>query len=150
MDTSTALQARLSTPICLDEQVHSLREMQQAYRVGAGRMANVKIGRVGGLSEALRIHDFCNSEGIGMFIGGKWEQGFGRWCAVAMATLPGVTLPSDVGPSRHYYLDDGVDHPLEFSEPGWVTPSTRPGLGVALSPDVEIIEQRELSIEAAR
>jgi O-succinylbenzoate synthase len=150
LDTSTALQARITTPICLDEQVHSLRELQQALRVDAGRMVNVKVGRVGGLFEALRIHDFCFSEGIDMFVGGKWEQGLGRWCAVALATLPGMTLPSDVGPSSHYYLADGVDHPLEFSEPGWVTPATRAGLGVLLSPDAEIVDQRELSVEAAR
>lgn len=150
IDSSAALQARLITPICLDEQIHSVREMQQACRIKAGRMINVKVGRVGGLGEAVRIHDFCRDEGIGLFVGGKWDQGLGRWCALALATLPGVTLPSDVGPSRHYYVDDGVDHPLEWTEPGWVTPSDRPGLGVALSENVTIVDMREIAPEGVR
>lgn len=150
IDCSSTLQARLVTPICLDEQIHSVHELQQAIRLKAGRLVNLKIGRVGGITEAIRIHDACRGEGIGLFIGGKWDQGLGRWCAVAMATLPGVTLPSDIGPSRHYYVDDGADYPLEFSEPGWVMPADRPGLGVSLTGNVTVIEQREIGPEEAR
>lgn len=150
MDTSAALQDRLATPICLDEQIHSLREIQRASRLKAGRMANVKVGRVGGLTEAVRIHDFCLDEGIDLFVGGKWEQGLGRWCAVAMATLPGVTLPSDVGPSRYYYPHDGADHPLEFTEPGWVSPTDRPGLGVLLTEDADILQSLEITAKEVR
>jgi O-succinylbenzoate synthase len=145
VDCSSQLQARLVTPVCLDEQIHSLRELRQALRVKAGRIVNLKVGRVGGLSESIRIHDLCREEDVGLFIGGKWDQGLGRWCAVALATLPGVTLPSDIGPSRHYYLDDGVDYPLEFCSPGWVMPTDRPGLGVTLSGSVEIVDQREIT-----
>lgn len=147
LDTSAALQARLVTPICLDEQIHSLREMRRACQLKAGRMINIKVGRVGGLAEAIRIHDFCRDEGIGVFIGGKWEQGLGRWCALALATLPGVTLPSDVGPSSHYYSHDGADRPLEFSEPGWVTPTSRPGLGASLASDADVVQRLELTPE---
>lgn len=150
IDGSAALQARLMTPICLDEQVHSVRELRQACRVKAGRMLNVKIGRVGGLAEAVRIHDFCRDEGIDLFVGGKWDQGLGRWCALALATLPGMTLPSDIGPSRDYYLADGADHQLEFTEPGWVTPTSRPGLGVALADDAKVLQVREITAGEVR
>jgi len=146
LETTAALQARVYTPVCLDEQIHSVREMRQACRLKAGRMANVKIGRVGGLGEAIRIHDFCQHEGIPLFVGGKWEQGLGRWCALALATLPNMTLPSDVGPSRQYYLDDGAEPKLEFVEPGWVTPTDRPGLGVRLCDDAEVVRIRELTV----
>lgn len=149
LETTAALQARLATPICLDEQVHSLREMEQAQRCKAGRQANIKIGRVGGLAEALRIHDFCRSEGVDLFVGGKWEQGLGRWCAVALATLPGMTLPSDVGPSRDYYLDDAAAPRLDFVAPGWAQPSQRPGLGAELTGTAEVTRFHELT-EAPR
>ncbi|BCL17531.1 o-succinylbenzoate synthase [Micromonospora sagamiensis] len=145
LETSAALQSRLVTPICLDEQVHSLREMVQAHRLKAGRQANIKIGRVGGLTEAVRIHDFCRAEGIDLFVGGKWEQGLDRWCALALATLPGMTLPSDVGPSRNYYLDDGVEPKLDVVEPGWAEPTDRPGLGADLTDTVEVTRIQEIT-----
>lgn len=145
LDTSAALQARLVTPVCLDEQIHSVREMRRAHQLKAGRMINIKVGRVGGLSEASRIHDFCHGEGIDLFIGGKWEQGLGRWCALALATLPGVTLPSDVGPSKSYYVHDGADRPLELAEPGWALPAGRAGLGVVLSDSADIVQSLELT-----
>lgn len=150
MDSSVALQGWLATPICLDEQVHSLREMRAAHRVGAGRMANIKVGRVGGLSEAVRIHDFCHAEGIGVFVGGKWDHGIGRWCALALATLPGMTLPSDVGPARLYYPDDGVQPRLDFTEPGWAVPVDAPGLGAALAPGADVTRVAELTAAAHR
>lgn len=149
LDASAALQARLVTPICLDEQIHSVRELRRAHQYKAGRMINVKVGRVGGISEAVRIHDFCRDEGIDLFIGGKWEQGLGRWCALALATLPGVTLPSDVGPSRNYYVSDGADRPLEFTEPGWAIPTSRAGLGVVLSGSADIVQSLELTPSAS-
>lgn len=145
LEASAALQSRLTTPICLDEQIHSLHEMRQVWQAKAGRIANLKIGRVGGLTEALRIHDFCLTEGIDMFIGGKWDQGLGRWCSVAMATLPNMTLPSDVGPSRYYYLDDGVQPKLEFDRPGWVVPTGQPGLGAVLTDSLEVVRYQELA-----
>ena len=83
-------------------------------------------------------------------MGGKWEQGLGRWCALALATLPNMTLPSDVGPSRHYYLDDGAEPKLDFSEPGWAIPTNRPGLGVDLSDGIEVVRHHELYPELTR
>jgi O-succinylbenzoate synthase len=150
LDTSAALQSRLVTPVCLDEQIHSVRELQRACRLKAGRMINIKIGRVGGLAEAVRIHDVCRDEGVDMFVGGKWDQGLGRWGAVAFATLPGATLPSDVGPSRSYYVHDGADYPLELTEPGWTAPSGRAGLGVVLSPDADVLQELTLTAASVR
>jgi len=150
LDSSVALQRRITAPICLDEQVHSVREMQQMHRLGAGRMANIKVGRVGGLAEAVRIHDFCRGEGVDLFVGGKWDHGIGRWCALALATLPGMTMPSDVGPSRFYYTDDGVAPRLEFTEPGLVRPLEAPGLGASLSEQARVTKTAELTPAAYR
>jgi O-succinylbenzoate synthase len=146
VECSVALQRRIDTAVCLDEQIHSARELRQAWRTGAGRMVNLKIGRVGGLTETSQIAEFCLAEGIELFIGSKWDQGLGRWGGLAAATLPAVTLPSDVGPSRSYYPDDGVDRALEFCKPGWVMPTAEPGLGVVPTTDgVEIVRSLELT-----
>ncbi|SDC96845.1 o-succinylbenzoate synthase [Actinokineospora iranica] len=150
IETTAALQARIATPVCLDEQIHSLHETRQACRMKAGRMVNIKVGRVGGLAEARRVHDLCRAEGIDLFVGGKWDQGLGRWCAVALATLPGMTLPSDVGPSGHYYLDDGADPKVEFVRPGWVAPADRPGLGAEQAANVEVVRELEITAKEAR
>ncbi|MCQ4045268.1 o-succinylbenzoate synthase [Streptantibioticus rubrisoli] len=127
--TTAELQRRLETAICLDEQVHSLRETREAAELGAARMVNIKTGRVGGLAESVRIHDFCASAGIPTFVGGKWDQGIGRWTNVALATLPNMTEASDVGPSDTYYADDGTEPRLAFDTPGWVRPLPLPGTG---------------------
>ena len=150
IETTATLQSRISTAVCLDEQVHSLREMRHACRIKAGRMANIKVGRVGGLAEAVRIHDFCQAEGIDLFVGGKWDHGLGRWCALALATLPNMTLPSDVGPSSEYYVDDGAEPKVEFCEPGWVMPSPGSGLGAVLSDDVNVVRELELTTKEFR
>jgi len=145
LTASAELQRRIDTPICLDEQVHSLREIQQAVRLGAGRMANIKTGRVGGLGEAVAIHDFCAAEGIPTFVGAKWDQGIGRWTNLAMATLPNMTLPSDVGPSDTYYTDDGAEPRLVFQEPGWVVPRGEPGSGVHPTGTLKVEREKELT-----
>ncbi|PPK64839.1 o-succinylbenzoate synthase [Actinokineospora auranticolor] len=146
LDTTAALQARIATPICLDEQVHSTHEARRVCLLKAGRMVNIKVGRVGGLAEARKVHDICRDEGVDLLVGGKWDQGVGRWCALALATLPGITLPSDIGPSGDYYLDDAADTKVEFDRPGWVTPRDAPGLGTRLAANARI--ERELHITA--
>lgn len=145
LDSTVELQSRIATPICLDEQIKSLREMQQARRLKIGRMVNIKIGRVGGLIEARKIHDFCAGEGVPAFVGAKWDHGIGRWCGLAFATLPNMTLPSDVGPSDDYYTDDGTAPRVSFSRPGWVTPLNEPGLGADPSGGVEVVRERALT-----
>ncbi|MEV6975933.1 o-succinylbenzoate synthase [Kitasatospora sp. NPDC093806] len=144
LDATAELQHRLSTAVCLDEQLHSVREAQEAARLGAYRMANIKTGRVGGLGESVRIHDFCAAEGIPTFVGGKWDQGIGRWTNLALATLPNMTLPSDVGPSDTYYDDDGAAPRLAFERPGWVSPL--PGAGTGVEPTGTLAVERELKL----
>lgn len=140
------LQSRVDTPICLDEQLHSVHEAEEAAGLQAFRMANIKTGRVGGLGESVRIHDFCAAEGIPTFVGGKWDQGIGRWTNVALATLPNMTLPSDVGPSDGYYDDDGAEPRLGFAEPGWVLPRAEPGTGVLPTGTLKV--EREITLTA--
>lgn len=143
---STAeLQKRLETPICLDEQVHSLREVQEAAELGACGMVNVKVGRVGGIGEALRVHDFCASAGIPAFVGAKWDQGIARWANIAVATLPNMTEASDVGPSDTYYVDDGVEPPVVFHTPGFVLPGTGPGTAAEPTGTLPVERQTEIT-----
>lgn len=147
VEISAALQRGLPVPICLDESVKSLREAQRAVRLGSGRIINLKAGRVGGLAEAVRIHDFCRDNGVTTFVGAKYELGVGRWTNLALATLPNMTLPSDVGPADRYYLDDGVDRAVRFDEPGVVRPLAGPGIGVTPTDGVETI--REIALTPA-
>jgi o-succinylbenzoate synthase len=146
LETTAALQQRIATPICLDESVKSLVEIQQAHRLDACQMVNIKVGRVGGLAEARRIHDFCQVKEIKAFVGGKWDQGLGRWTNLALATLPNMTLPNDIGASSEYYLDDGAEPKVEFSEPGWVQPLNSPGLGAQPSTGkLQVARERALT-----
>ncbi|HVB41350.1 MAG TPA: o-succinylbenzoate synthase [Streptosporangiaceae bacterium] len=144
IETSAALQARMTTAICLDESVKSAADTARALRARACRIVNIKVGRVGGLAEAVRIHDLCAEHGITNFVGAKYELGLGRWTNLALATLPNMTLPSDVGPSHRYYVDDGADPTLEFTRPGWVSPLPAPGIGAVLTSGVST--DREIAI----
>jgi O-succinylbenzoate synthase len=146
VELAAALQTRIEAAVCLDESIKSLADVRRAHRVGACRMVNIKVGRVGGLAEAVRIHDFCREQGIPSFVGGKYEFGLGRWTNLALATLPNMTLPSDVGPSSRYYVEDGASPTLALSAPGWVEPLAAAGLGAQLTDGVEVV--RELTLTA--
>jgi o-succinylbenzoate synthase len=150
LEVTADLQRRIDSAVCLDESVHSLRETQQAERLGACRMANIKTGRVGGLGESIRIHDFCASAGIPTFVGGKWDHGIGRWTNVALATLPNMTLPSDVGPSDAYYVDDGARPRLAFQRPGWVSPLDAPGTGARPTGALKVARETDVRITPVR
>jgi O-succinylbenzoate synthase len=139
LELSASLQAAIRTPICLDESVKDRDDAERAVRLGAGRIVNIKIGRVGGLAEAVRIHDFCRDEGVATFVGAKYELGIGRWTNLALAVLPNMTLPSDVGPADRYYVDDAVDRSVGFCAPGWVEPLAAPGIGVTPTDRVDTI-----------
>jgi O-succinylbenzoate synthase len=139
LDLSARLQAEIGTPVCLDESVKDRADLERALAAGAARMVNVKIGRVGGLSEAVRVHDLCRAHGVACFVGAKYELGIGRWTNLALATLPGMTLPSDVGPADRYYVDDGVDRSVRFVAPGQVEPLPLPGVGAAPTDALEVL-----------
>jgi O-succinylbenzoate synthase len=122
------LQERLRTPICLDESVHSAEDARKALDLGACRVLNIKVSRVGGLREAQRIHDLCGARGVPVWCGGMHEFGIGRAANVAIASLPGFTLPGDISGSDKYYQEDLVD-PLITAHDGCVTVPSGPGLG---------------------
>src|SRR6266542_2283052 len=97
------LQAELKTPICLDESITGLRRAEQALRLGSCRLINIKVGRVGGYSQALAIHDLCHARGVPVWCGGMLESGVGRAHNLALASLPGFTLPGDISASSRYF-----------------------------------------------
>ncbi|MEJ2305298.1 MAG: o-succinylbenzoate synthase, partial [Anaerolineales bacterium] len=100
------LQVEFKTPICLDESVLSPRHARQALEMGACRIINIKAGRVGGLSQAVAIHDLCREQGAPVWCGGMLETGVGRASNLALASLPGFTLPGDISATERYYQED--------------------------------------------
>jgi O-succinylbenzoate synthase len=142
------LQAQLQTPICLDESIHSVDDARKALDLDACRVINIKVSRLGGLLEAKRVHDHCYSRGVPVWCGGMHEFGIGRAANVAIASLPGFTLPGDVSGSDKYYRHDIVDPPILASR-GAIRVPDRPGLGVEPIADrIKDSEIRTLSIRA--
>jgi O-succinylbenzoate synthase len=142
------LQRTLTTSICLDESITSRDRARQALETGACRIVNMKIGRVGGYSEALRIHDLCVERGVPLWCGGMLESGIGRAHNVALASLPGFSLPGDISGSRRYFERDVIVPPVEVAEDGTVAVPNSPGLGFEV--DVAFLESRTESVERLR
>lgn len=122
------LQSALATPICLDESIHSADDARKALEIGACRIINIKVSRVGGLREAKRIHDHCHPRNVPVWCGGMHEFGIGRAANVAVASLPGFSLPGDISGSDKYYHEDLAVPPIVAIQ-GAVAVSGRPGLG---------------------
>jgi O-succinylbenzoate synthase len=118
----------ISTPVCLDESITSARAAAQAITLGACKIVNIKPGRVGGYLEARRIHDVCAAHGVPVWCGGMLESGLGRAANVALAALPGFTLPGDTSASDRYYRTD-ITVPFVL-ESGQLRVPTAPGIGV--------------------
>jgi O-succinylbenzoate synthase len=135
------LQAALKTPICLDESIHSADDARKALDLGACRVINIKVSRLGGLREAKRVHDLCLARGVPVWCGGMHEFGIGRAANVAIASLPGFTLAGDVSGSDKYYASDIVDPPI-LAHDGAIKVFDGPGLGV--EPVEERIRARTL------
>ena len=133
------LQAKLRTPICLDESIHNSHHAASAIALHACRIINIKLGRVGGHTEARRVHDTCRDAGMPVWCGGMLESGVGRAHNIAMSTLPGFTLPGDVSASARYWDHDIIDPPVEVSRRGTILAPTSPGLGYAV--DVERVQR---------
>lgn len=126
-----AVQRRLTTPICLDESITRLGRAEDMLAVGSGRIINIKPGRVGGLAASLAIHDLCSRSGVPMWCGGMLESKIGRAYNVALASLPNLTLPGDLSPSRRYRERDLVTPEWSMDPDGTVRgPLDRAGLGV--------------------
>jgi O-succinylbenzoate synthase len=124
----------VSTPICLDESIVSARSAADAIRIGACRIVNIKPGRVGGYLESVRIHDVCVANGIAVWAGGMLETGIGRAANLALAALPGFTLPGDTSASDRYFKTD-ITPPFVL-EDGHLSVPTGPGIGVEPIPDL--------------
>lgn len=131
------LQAKIATPICLDESISSVRRAEQAIALRSCRYINVKPGRVGGLTNAVRIHDICSDAGIPCWVGGMLESATGAAHCTALAMLDNFSYPADIFPSKRFYREDLSDPPLELRiEPG------RPPSIVALQQLPEPVPER--------
>jgi o-succinylbenzoate synthase len=133
------LQNKLITPICLDECIRSEAQARAAIRLGACRLINIKLGRVGGFTQARRIHDLCQRHAIPVWCGGMLESGVGRAHNIALSTLPNFTLPGDVAASRRYWSQDIIEPEVTVSKQGVVQVPNRPGIGFA--PRLDLIEK---------
>jgi o-succinylbenzoate synthase len=133
------LQAQLETSICLDECINTDEQAMAAIKLGACRIINIKLGRVGGHANARSIHDLCNSRSIPVWCGGMLESGVGRVHNIAMSTLPGFILPGDVSSSRRYWVEDIIEPEVEVSQQGTITAPNSPGLGYMVK--TELIER---------
>jgi len=129
------LQSEMETAICLDESIRSVRDAQLALELGACRIINIKPGRVGGLSSARAIHDLCVEHEMPVWCGGMLESGVGRAHNVALASLPGFTLPGDISASRRYWSEDIVT-PEFVLDGGTVSVPSGPGIGVDVREDL--------------
>ncbi len=126
------LQAKLDTPICLDECIRSARHAEQAIRLRACGIINIKLGRVGGFLEAKRVHDVAQAAGVPVWCGGMLEAGVGRAHNIALSTLANFVLPGDVSASRRYWARDIVVPPVETTPRGTISVSREPGFGYAI------------------
>ena len=122
------LQKELKTPICLDESIVSLEDAKKAIELGSCGVINIKIGRVGGLSEAKRIQDYCESKGIPVWCGGMLEAGVGRAHNIALTTLSNFVMPGDTAGSSHYFEED-IIQPEVVVENGYITVPQKVGIG---------------------
>ncbi|MDB5046416.1 MAG: O-succinylbenzoate synthase [Deinococcus sp.] len=126
------LQARLTTPLCLDESITSAQDTRKGLALGAGGVINVKVSRVGGHAEARRIHDISQAFGAPVWCGGMLESGVGRAHNIHISTLPNFTLPGDTSSASRYWATDVINEPLE-AENGLMPVPTGAGIGVTLN-----------------
>lgn len=141
------LQAKLQTPICLDECIRSAHHAEQAIRLHACGIINIKLGRVGGFREARCVHDAAQAAGIPVWCGGMLEAGIGRAHNIALSTLPNFTLPGDVSASKRYWKRDVITPAVETTPRGTIEIRDEPGFGYAIDQDfVREVTVREVSL----
>jgi O-succinylbenzoate synthase len=133
------LQKKLDTPICLDECIHTEEHARAAIELGACKIINIKLGRVGGYTVSRRIHDLCQRHGLPVWCGGMLESGIGRAHNIALSTLSNFTLPSDVAASKRYWEEDIIDPEVTVSSQGTIRVPTGPGIG--FEPRLERIDK---------
>jgi O-succinylbenzoate synthase len=123
------LQPHLKTAICLDECIHGLRDAEAAIALGACRVINIKLGRVGGHGAARQIQALCQAKGVPVWCGGMLESGVGRAHNIAMSTLPGFVFPGDVSASRRYWVEDIIEPEVTVTPQGTILVPTGAGIG---------------------
>lgn len=145
------LQRIMETPICLDESIFDREKAEDMIKLGAGRIINIKPGRVGGFTESIAIHDLAREHKIPVWCGGMLESGVGRAYNVALASLPGFTLPGDLSPSSRYWKQDIVTPEWTMDNHGRVeVPRDKPGIGVEVDEDrVASLTVRSQVLEAS-
>jgi o-succinylbenzoate synthase len=145
------LQQNLRTAICLDESIHHARDAAQAIETGACRIINIKVGRVGGFSEAKKVHDLCAAQNIPVWCGGMLESGIGRAHNIALSTLPNFRLPGDVSASKRYWKEDIIDPEVEVTSQGTIVVRDEPGTGYQVREDlIERLTVRKETLRAAQ
>jgi O-succinylbenzoate synthase len=142
------LQKEMKTPLCLDESVLSMDTARQAQEMGSCRIINIKVGRVGGVVEARKIHDYCRTQDIPVWCGGMLESGIGRAHNLHLASLPNFRLPNDLSASARYYREDLIEPPIELGPGGIIkVPS---GAGIGVFPQEDRIKRATLLEEVFR
>jgi O-succinylbenzoate synthase len=142
------LQKELETPLCLDESIISVDAARKAFEMKSCRIVNIKVGRVGGIVESRKIHDFCQEKDIPVWCGGMLESGIGRAHNIHLATLPNFRFPNDLSASKRYYEEDLVEPQIEVSRTGTIRVPESPGIGV--SPQEDRIERATLKREVIK
>ena len=142
------LQRRLETPLCLDESIHNRRDVLAATEMGSCRIINIKLGRVGGFSEAIAVHNAALERGIPVWCGGMLETGIGRSHNIALSTLENFSLPGDVSASARYWTEDLIDPPVTVSAAGEIALTDAPGRGYEVR--TEMVERFTVRKETVR
>ena len=128
------LQAEFKTALCLDESIVTPRHARYAIEMDACRIINIKPARLGGLSQGVAVHHLCKSHGMPVWCGGMLETGVGRASNLALASLPGFTLPGDISASNRYYMRDITNERFSLNADSTIDVPSAPGLGVTLDP----------------
>jgi O-succinylbenzoate synthase len=142
------LQRRMETPICLDESIHNRRDALAAIDMESCQIINIKVGRVGGFSEAIGVHNAAQERGIRVWCGGMLETGIGRSHNIALSSLPNFSLPGDVSASKRYWKEDIIEPEVEVSKAGQITVPDTPGRGFEVRAD--LIERLTVRKEEVR
>ena len=143
------LQRQLKTPICLDESIHSVADAHTALALESCRNINIKPGRVGGHTSSKQIHDLCLENQIPVWHGGMLETGIGRAHNVALASLPGFTLPGDISATDRYYREDIAEPPFVLNPDSTLSVPVGPGIGVTVNTErLQAVTLRTLSLQA--
>jgi O-succinylbenzoate synthase len=133
------LQKKLETPICLDECIHTEEHARAAIELGACKIINIKLGRLGGYTVSRRVHDVCQRHGLPVWCGGMLESGIGRAHNIALSTLPNFTLPGDVSASKRYWEEDIIHPEVTVSPQGTIRVPSGPGIG--FEPRLDLIDK---------